>query len=73
MCSLAAHRRRRRPASVARAAPARADASTIGDINPVAGKKYDYIVVGGGAAGCVLANRLTADGTKQVLLLEVRK
>ncbi len=43
----------------------------MGDLNPTAGKKYDYIIVGGGAAGCVLANRLTADGTKRVLLLEV--
>lgn len=38
--------------------------------NP-ASEKYDYILVGGGTAGCVLANRLTADGTKKVLLLEV--
>ncbi|KIZ06272.1 hypothetical protein MNEG_1675 [Monoraphidium neglectum] len=34
--------------------------------------KYDYIIVGGGTAGCVLANRLTADGTKRVLMLEGR-
>ena len=33
-------------------------------------KHYDYIVVGGGSAGSILGNRLSEDGTKQVLVLE---
>src|SRR5690625_6231456 len=32
--------------------------------------RFDYVIVGAGSAGCVLANRLSADPATEVLLIE---
>ena len=32
--------------------------------------QFDYIIIGGGTAGCLMANRLSANASHKVLLIE---
>ena len=41
-----------------------------GKIGGLVADKFDYVIIGAGSAGCILANRLTADGKHTVCLLE---
>ncbi|KAI0031896.1 GMC oxidoreductase [Vararia minispora EC-137] len=44
--------------------------SKLASVNEVSGKSFDYVIVGGGTAGLVLANRLSENPNRSVLVLE---
>jgi choline dehydrogenase len=46
------------------------DDEYIQSIDVMSDTQFDYIIVGAGTAGCLLANRLSADASKRVLLIE---
>ena len=45
-------------------------AATNGALNDAPSQQFDYVIVGAGTAGCLLANRLSADPKVRVLLIE---
>src|SRR5438128_2053208 len=68
----ASTRSRNRSCSAGRSRSARAPSSSCRRRNNrhVSQAEFDYVIVGAGTAGCLLANRLSADPTQRVLLVE---
>jgi choline dehydrogenase len=50
--------------------PVRSGAKRLTRDQDLPNENFDYVIVGAGSAGCVLADRLTAEGSRRVLLLE---
>jgi choline dehydrogenase len=65
MANTTPHRLITDPAAVA----TRSDEGSVFSLESIQ-HTYDYVIVGGGTAGCVIANRLSEDPTISVLLVE---
>ena len=59
-----------RSSAVAEPVAHNVSAAAVASDTPSSAGWFDYVIVGGGSAGCVLANRLSADPAVRVALIE---